>query len=187
MSCNGLCIVLESSTKREGMRIMKSKWSFVLPFLGLLSVCHFPSANVYAKESLDDGILWLTKTEINDKLGTPNYLYSEEEPFRRYMIVKPDQENSLRATFLYDVIMHDFYYVKRDGKNLEYRFYYGEDMSEGKKTFRVKEYSIKFLDTPIALGGIADIVPEFKPAYECSKVYQERLINLNNIRLIFVT
>ncbi|MDN3513085.1 MAG: hypothetical protein NG747_01640 [Candidatus Brocadia sp.] len=166
---------------------MKSKLRFVLPFLGLFSVCLFQSANLHASETLDDGLLWLTKAEINEKLGKPTYLYCEEEPFRRYMIVTPEQENSLRATFLYDVVIHDFYYLNRGGNNLEYRIYYGEDMSEGKNTYRVKEYSISFLDNPIPLGKVAEIIPEFKPAYQCPKVYQERLVNFNNIRLIFVT
>lgn len=166
---------------------MKRKLSFVLSFLGLFNACLFSASNLHAKEVLDDGILWLTKTEISEKFGTPTYLYCEEEPFRRYMMVKPEDESALRATFLYDVIIHDFYYLKRDGNNLEYRFYYGEELSEGKKTFRVKEYSIKFLDAPIPLGRVAEFIPEFKSAYQSPKVYLERLINLNRIRLIFVT
>ena len=52
---------------------------------------------------------------------------------------------------------------------------------------RVKEYSINFSDNPIPLGKIAEIVPEFKPAYKSAKVYQECLLNYNTIRLIFVT
>ena len=59
----------------------------------------FPSVNLQAKESLDDGILWLTKSEVNEKFGKPTYLYCEEEPYRRYVIVKPENENALRATF----------------------------------------------------------------------------------------
>lgn len=166
---------------------MKRRLSFVLPFLGLFSACLFSASNLHAKETLDDGVLWLTKAEVNEKFGKPTYLYCEEEPFRRYMIVKPEEENSLRATFLYDVVIHDFYYLKRDGNDLEYRFYYGEDMSEGKKTYRVKECTIKILNSPIPLGRIAEFIPEFKPAYQCPKVYQERLVNFNNIKLIFVT
>ncbi|MFN3532529.1 MAG: hypothetical protein ACK41Q_08490 [Candidatus Brocadia sp.] len=166
---------------------MKRKLNFVLSFLGLFNACLFSASNLHAKEVLDDGMLWLTKTEINEKFGTPTYLYCEEEPFRRYMMVKPVDESALRATFLYDVIIHDFYYLKRDDNNLEYRFYYGEELSEGKKALRVKEYSIKFLDAPIPLGRVAEFIPEFKPAYQSPKVYQERLINLNRIRLIFVT
>lgn len=156
-------------------------------FLGLFSAGLFSASILHAKETLDDGLLWSTKAEINEKFGKPTYLYCEEEPFRRYMIVKPEEESMLRATFLYDVIIHDFYYLTRNDHNLEYRFYYGEDMSEGKKTYRAKEYSIKFLDTPIPLGRVAEFIPEFKPAYQSPKVYQERLVNLNNIRLIFVT
>lgn len=166
---------------------MKRKLSFVLSFLGLFSAGLFSASTLHAKETLDDGYLWATKTEINEKFGEPTYLYCEEEPFRRYMMVKPEEESILRATFLYDVIIHDFYYLTRNGNNLEYRFYYGEDLSEAKKTYRVKEYSIKFLDAPIPLGRVAEFIPEFKPAYQSPKVYQERLINLNNIRLIFVT
>jgi hypothetical protein len=171
----------------EGTGIMKRRLSFVLPFLGLFSACLFSASNLHAKEALDDGILWLTKAEVNEKFGKPTYLYCEEEPFRRYQIVKPEEENSLRATFLYDVVIHDFYYLKRNGNDLEYRFYYGEDMSEGKKTYRVKECTIKFLNSPIPLGRIAEFIPEFKPAYQCPKVYRERLINFNNVKLIFVT
>ncbi|MCF6154196.1 MAG: hypothetical protein E3K36_02865 [Candidatus Brocadia sp.] len=166
---------------------MKRKLSFVLSVLGLFSAGLFSASSLHAKETLDDGYLWATKTEINEKFGEPTYLYCEEEPFRRYMMVKPEEESILRATFLYDVIIHDFYYLTRNGNNLEYRFYYGEDLSEAKKTYRVKEYSIKFLDAPIPLGRVAEFIPEFKPAYQSPKVYQERLVNLNNIRLIFVT
>ncbi|MEP9411875.1 MAG: hypothetical protein HRF42_10845 [Candidatus Brocadia sp.] len=166
---------------------MKRKFGFVLFFLSLFSTYLFSVNNLHAKEVLDDGILWLTKTEVNEKFGKPTFLYCEEEPFRRYIIVKPEDESALRATFLYDVVIHDFYYLTRNNNILEYRFYYGEDPAEGKKTYRVKEYSIKFLDTPIPLGRVAEFIPEFKPAYQSPKVYQERLINLNRIRLIFVT
>lgn len=176
--------VLDKNLRRDE-NFMKRKLKFVL--FGLFSACLFQVTNLHASERLDDGILWSTKAEINEKYGNPTYLYCEEEPFRRYMIVKPEDENSLRATFLYDVVVHDFYYLKKNGNDLEYRFYYGEDMSEGKKTYRVKECTIKFLNNPIPLGKVADLVPEFKHAYQCSKVVQERLINYNNIRLIFVT
>lgn len=164
---------------------MKRKLKFVL--FGLFSACLFQANNLHASESLDDGILWSTKAEINEKFGKPTYLYCEEEPFRRYMIVIPEDENSLRATFLYDVVIHDFYYLKKNGSDVEYRFYYGEDMSEGKKTYRVKECTIKFLNSPVPLGKITDFIPEFKHAYQAPKVFQEKLINFNNIRLIFVT
>ncbi len=166
---------------------MKRKWSFVLSFLGLFNACLFSPGNLRANEALDDGILWSTKTEVNEKFGKPTFLYCEEEPFRRYIIVKPEDESALRATFLYDVVIHDFYYLTKNGTNLEYRFYYGEDLSEGKKTYRVKEYSVKFLDAPVPLGRVAEFIPEFKPAYQSPKVYQERLINVDKIRLIFVT
>jgi hypothetical protein len=43
------------------------------------------------------------------------------------------------------------------------------------------------LNSPIPLGRIAEFIPEFKPAYQCPKVYRERLINFNNVKLIFVT
>jgi len=121
---------------------MKFKLAFC--FLSLLFTCFSQVSNSYAGEILDDGLLWLTKDEINEKFGKPTYLYSEEEP-------------------------------------------YGEDLSESKKTYRVKEYAIMFKDSPVALGKVANLVPEFKPAYECKKVFQERLLNYNNIRLIFVT
>jgi len=166
---------------------MRGKLSFALLFSGLLSIYLFQGNSLHAKDALEDGIIGLTKEEVREKLGKPPYLYCEEEPYRRYVIVKPENESILRATFLYDVIIHDLYTIKRDSNNLEFRIYYGVDMSEGKKTYRVKEYSIKFLDGPIALGKIAESIPEFKPTYECPKVFQERLLNLNNIRLIFVT
>ncbi|GEM_PF-2418629 len=171
----------------EGKRIMKNKLCFVLLFSGLMSMCLFQSNSLYAKEALEDGIIGLTKAEVNEKLGNPSFLYCEEEPYRRYVIVKPENESLLRATFLYNVVIHDFYNIKRDGKNLEYRIYYGEDVCDGKSVLRAKEYSINFLDNPIPLGKIAEVVPEFKPAYTSAKVYQERLLNFNNIRLIFVT
>ncbi|GJQ22644.1 hypothetical protein BIY37_01740 [Candidatus Brocadia sapporoensis] len=164
---------------------MKRNLAFAL--FSLFGACLLQVNNLHARESLEDGILWSTKAEINEKFGKPSYLYCEEEPFRRYMIVKPEDENSLRATFLYDVTIHDFYYLKKNGNDLEYRFYYGEDLSEGQKTFRVKECTIKFLNNPIPLGKVVEFIPEFKPAFQCSKVFQERLINFNNIRLIFVT
>lgn len=164
---------------------MKSR--LILSFICLLGVGLFTNGNLYAKESLDDGIIGLTKADVNEKFGKPNFLYCEEEPFRRYVLVKPEQENSLRVTFLYDVVIHDLYYVKRNGNDCEIRFYYGEDVVDGKNTYRVKEYSVKFLNGSLPLGKVIELVPEFKPAYGCAKVYQERLVNLNNIRLIFVT
>jgi len=164
---------------------MKFKLAFC--FLSLLFTCFSQVSNSYAGEILDDGLLWLTKDEINEKFGKPTYLYSEEEPYRRYVFVLPENENALRATFLYDVVIHNSYNIKRETHDLEYRFYYGEDLSESKKTYRVKEYSIKFMDSPVALGRVVNLVPEFKPAHECKKVFQERLLNYHNIRLIFVT
>ncbi|HHT9151287.1 MAG TPA: hypothetical protein ACFYEG_07650 [Candidatus Wujingus californicus] len=164
---------------------MKFKLAFC--FLSLFFTCFSQVSNSYAGEILDDGFLWLTKAEINEKFGKPTYLYAEEDPCRRYVFVLPENENALRATFLYDVVVHDFYNIKRETHDLEYRFYYGEDLSESKKIYRVKEYSIIFNDNPVALGKVANLVPEFKPAYECKKVFQERLLNYNNIRLIFVT
>ena len=166
---------------------MRGKLSFVLLFSGLMSMCFFQNTNLYAKDALEDGIIGLTKEEVREKFGKPPYLYCEEEPYRRYVIVKPENESILRATFLYDVIIHDLYPIKRDGNNLEFRIYYGADVSDGKTVHRAKEYSVKFLDNPVPLGKIAEAVPEFKPAYKNAKVYQERLLNYNTIRLIFVT
>jgi hypothetical protein len=166
---------------------MRGKLSFVLLFSGLMSMCIFQNANLYAKDTLEDGIIGLTKEEVREKFGKPPYLYCEEEPYRRYVIVKPENESILRATFLYDVIIHDLYPIKRDGNNLEFRIYYGADVSDGKIVHRAKEYSVKFLDNPVPIGKIAESVPEFKPAYKSAKVFQERLLNYNTIRLIFVT
>ncbi len=166
---------------------MRGKFRLALLFSGLLSVSLFQSNNLYAKDTLEDGIIGLTKEEVREKLGKPPFLYCEEEPYRRYVIVKPENESILRATFLYDVIIHDLYTIKRDGSSLEYRIYYGEDVADGKKVLRVKEYSVKLSDNPVPLGKVAEIVPEFKPAYKSAKVYQERLLSLNTIRLIFVT
>ena len=182
-----IAVIMAQKQIWEGKRIMKNKLCFVLSFLGLFSTSLFQSNNLHAKEYLADGIIWSTKVEVNEKFGKPTYIYSEEEPYRRYSLNKPEDESSLRSTFLYDVTIHDFYYIKGNGSNLEYRFYYGEDASEGKKTYRVKEYSINFLDNPVPLGRVVEFIPNFKPAYECAKVFQERLINCNNIRLIFVT
>ncbi|MFO0795554.1 MAG: hypothetical protein U0586_15995 [Candidatus Brocadiaceae bacterium] len=167
--------------------MMKKKWYSVLSYVGVLSLCFFLNNNTHASESLDDGMLGLTKIELREKLGKPDFLYSEEEPVRRYVITKLEDESALRATFLYDVIIHDLYHIKKNDRSFEYRFYYGEDPSEGKKTLRVREYSVKFSDGPIALGKIGDFMPEFKQAYSSPKVFQERLLNYNNIRLIFVT
>jgi len=166
---------------------MRGKFRLALLFSGLLSVSLFQSNNLYAKDTLEDGIIGLTKEEVREKLGKPPFLYCEEEPYRRYVIVKPENESLLRATFLYDVIIHDLYTIKRDGSSLEYRIYYGEDVADGKKVLRVKEYSVNLSDNPVPLGKVAEIVPEFKPAHKSAKVYQERLLSLNTIRLIFVT
>lgn len=166
---------------------MRGKFRLALLFSGLLSVSLFQNNNLYAKDTLEDGIIGLTKEEVREKLGKPPFLYCEEEPYRRYVIVKPENESLLRATFLYDVIIHDLYTIKRDGSSLEYRIYYGEDVADGKKVQRVKEYSVNLSDNPVPLGKVAEIVPEFKPAYKSAKVYQERLLSLNTIRLIFVT
>ena len=166
---------------------MRGKFRLALLFSGLLSVSLFQSNNLYAKDTLEDGIIGLTKEEVREKLGKPPFLYCEEEPYRRYVIVKPENESLLRATFLYDVIIHDLYTIKRDGSSLEYRIYYGEDVADGKIVHRVKEYSVNLSDNPVPLGKVAEIVPEFKPAYKSAKVYQERLLSLNTIRLIFVT
>ena len=166
---------------------MRGKFRLALLFSGLLSVSLFQSNNLYAKDTLEDGIIGLTKEEVREKLGKPPFLYCEEEPYRRYVIVKPENESLLRATFLYDVIIHDLYTIKRNGSSLEYRIYYGEDVADGKKVLRVKEYSVNLSDNPVPLGKVAEIVPEFKPAYKSAKVYQERLLSLNTIRLIFVT
>lgn len=166
---------------------MRGKFRLALLFSGLLSVSLFQSNNLYAKDTLEDGIIGLTKEEVREKLGKPPFLYCEEEPYRRYVIVKPENESLLRATFLYDVIIHDLYTIKRDGSSLEYRIYYGEDVADGKKVLRVKEYSVKLSDNPVPLGKVAEIIPEFKPAYKSAKVYQERLLAINTIRLIFVT
>ena len=166
---------------------MRGKFRLALLFSGLLSVSLFQSNNLYAKDTLEDGIIGLTKEEVREKLGKPPFLYCEEEPYRRYVIVKPENESLLRATFLYDVIIHDLYTIKRNGSSLEYRIYYGEDVADGKIVHRVKEYSVNLSDNPVPLGKVAEIVPEFKPAYKSAKVYQERLLSLNTIRLIFVT
>lgn len=170
------------------MEVMKSKLFLVLPFLCFMGIGFLANSNLLAGKTLDDGLLWLTRTEINEKFGKPTFLYSEEEPWRRYKLAMPENEDILRATFLYDVVVHDFYYLTKNGMNCEVRFYYGEDFSGGQKTYRVKEYYIKFLDGPVPIGRIAEFIPEFKPAYGATtKVYQERLLNVNNIRLTFVT
>lgn len=165
---------------------MKRTMSLALSLAGLMGVCFLFSGNLRASEGLGDDILWLTKAEVNEKFGKPTFLYCEEEPYRRYETVLPENEKQLRVTFLYDVIIHDLYHFKRNGNNVEYRIYYGEDSSNGKKTFRVKEYAIKFLDGPVALGKVVNFVPEFKPAYDCSKVFQERLFYYDTFRLIFL-
>lgn len=169
------------------MRTMRGKLSFALLFSGLLSMCLFQDSRLYAKNTLEDGIIGLTKEEVRDKFGKPPYLYSEEEPYRRYVIVTPENESILRATFLYDVMIHDLYTIKRGNNNIEYRIYYGEDIFDGKIVHRVKEYSVNLSENPVPIGKIVEIVPEFQPAYKSAKIYQERLINYNTIRLIFVT
>src|SRR3990170_7557770 len=151
---------------------MRGKLSFALIFSCLLSMYLFQDNSLYAKGTLADGIIGFTKEEVREMFGKPPYLYCEEEPYRRYVIVKPENESILRATFLYDVIIHDLYSFKRDSNNLEYRIYYGADVSDGKIVLRVKEYSVKFLDNPVPLRKIAEAVPEFKPAYKSAKVYQ---------------
>ena len=166
---------------------MRGKLSFALLFTGLLSMCLFQDSRLYAKNTLEDGIIGMTKEEVRSKFGKPPYLYSEEEPYRRYVIVTPENESILRATFLYDVIIHDLYSIKRGNNNIEYRIYYGEDISDGKIVHRVKEYSVNLSETPLPLGKIVEIVPEFQPAYKCAKVYQEKILNFNTTRLIFVT
>lgn len=166
---------------------MRGKFRLALLFSGLLSVSLFQGSNLYAKDTLEDGIIGLTKEEVHEKLGKPPFLYCEEEPYRRYEIVRPENESLLRATFLYDVIIHDLYVIKRDGNSLEYRIYYAEDEIGGKKVHRVKEYAVNLADNPVPLGRVAELVPEFKPAYKSTKVYQERLLGLNTTRLIFVT
>lgn len=166
---------------------MRGKLSFALLFTGLLSMCFFQDSRLYAKNTLEDGIIGMTKEEVRSKFGTPPYLYSEEEPYRRYVIVTPENESILRATFLYDVIIHDLYSIKRGNNNIEYRIYYGEDISDGKIGHRVKEYSVNLSENPMPLGKIVEIVPEFQPAYKSAKVYQEKILNFNTTRLIFVT
>src|SRR4030067_3256973 len=134
---------------------MRGKLSFVLLCSGLLSIYLFQGNSLHAKDTLEDGIVGLTKEEVREKFGKPPYLYCEEEPYRRYVIVKPENESLLRATFLYDVIIHDLYTIKRDGRSLEYRIYYGEDVADGKIVLRVKEYSVNLSDNPVPLGKVA--------------------------------
>ena len=71
---------------------MRGKLSFALLFSGLLSICLFQDNNLYAKDTLEDGIIGLTKEAVREKFGKPPYLYCEEEPHRRYVIVKPENE-----------------------------------------------------------------------------------------------
>jgi hypothetical protein len=174
-------------SKGKGNEIMKSRLNLVLPFICFLSYGLLGNSNVQANETLADGIIGLTKAEVNEKFGKPDYLYSEEIPFKRYVMTRPEDEHIQRARFIYDVITHDLYYGQRNDSNCEFRFYYGKDTVNGQETYRTKEYTVKFLDGPVPLGRIVDLVPEFKPAYEKTKVYQERILGRNNIRLIFVT
>ena len=78
---------------------MRGKLSFVLLFSGLLSIYLFQGNSLHAKDTLEDGIVGLTKEEVREKFGNPPYLYCEEEPYRRYVIIKPENESILRATF----------------------------------------------------------------------------------------
>ncbi|MGQ3683576.1 MAG: hypothetical protein ACUBOA_00910 [Candidatus Loosdrechtia sp.] len=166
---------------------MKSRLNLALPFICFLSFSLLGNVNVHAKETLADGIIGMTRQEVNEKFGKPDFLYSEEIPFKRFVVTRPEDEHLQRARFIYDVIINDLYYIERNNKNFEFRFYYGKDTSNGQEIYCTKEYTIKFQDGPLPLGNIVDFIPEFKPAYGKTKVYQERLLNLNNIRLIFVT
>jgi len=166
---------------------MGKKMRSMFLIVGLCSILFSLAGSVYASDSLDDGILWLTKEQVREKFGAPNYLYCEEEPYRRYRIVTPEEEEGLRKTFLYDVTVHDLYYLKRNNTNIELRIYYGVDKSHGGTMYRVSEYHINFMDGPVALGKISDLVPECKPIHQSPKVFQEHMFNYNNYRIIFVT
>ncbi|OHB71553.1 MAG: hypothetical protein A2W17_11070 [Planctomycetes bacterium RBG_16_41_13] len=166
--------------------MVKKMRSMVLIF-SLCSILFGFVGSLHASESLEDGILWLTKNAVREKFGTPNYLYCEEEPFRRYRIVTPDEEEGLKKTFLYDVPLHDLYYLKRNNTNIELRIYYGVDRSNGGETYRVSEYYVNFTDGPVPLGKISELIPECKPIHQSSKVFQEHMFNFDNYRIIFVT
>ncbi|MCF6148770.1 MAG: hypothetical protein E3K37_08935 [Candidatus Kuenenia sp.] len=154
---------------------------------GLCSILFGSVSSLQASDSLDDGILWMTKSEVREKFGAPAYLYSEEEPYRRYRIVTPEEEEGLRKTFLYDVTVHDLYYLKRNNTNIELRIYYGVDRSHGAEIYRVSEYHIGFMDGPVPLGKISELIPECKPIHQSPKVFQEHMFNFDNYRIIFVT
>src|SRR3989304_546701 len=111
---------------------MRGKLSFALLFSGLLSMCLFQDYSLYAKDTLEDGIIGFTKEEVREKFGKPPYLYCEEEPYRRYVIVKPENESILRATFLYDVIVLYWYSYKISVTLFIHTIYFGEDVSDGK-------------------------------------------------------
>lgn len=166
--------------------MVKKMRSMALVF-SLCSILFGFVCSLHASESLEDGILWLTKNAVREKFGTPNYLYCEEEPFRRYRIVTPEEEEGLKKTFLYDVPLHDLYYLKRNNTNIELRIYYGVDGSNGGETYRVSEYYVNFTDGPVSLGKISGLIPECKPIHQSPKVFQEHMCNLNNYRIIFVT
>ena len=170
----------------KGTGFMKRRWGF-LPFLCLLNIGLFVNGSLYARETLDDGVIGLSKEEVHAKYGTPSFLYCEEEPYRRYEIVPLENEGRLRGTFLYDVIVDDLYKVKRNNSECEIRFYYGQEVVDGKKVFFVKDYTVEFLNGPVPLGKLADVVPEFKPALTFNKVFQEKILNYDRIRLIFVS
>jgi len=153
----------------------------------LFSCMFFLNSRLNAGEYLDDGVLWSTRAEVREMFGEPDLLYSEEEPFRRYRIGKPGKEDRLKSFFISDTIIHDLYFLNREGNNIEFRVYYGEDKSDGGDILRVKEYSIKFLDSPVQLGSIVKIIPEFKPALQAPKVFRSYSFINKEYRLIFVT
>ncbi|MDR4510032.1 MAG: hypothetical protein MRJ65_17655 [Candidatus Brocadiaceae bacterium] len=166
---------------------MKSKWCTVLFFSGLLSIGFSLAAQLFAQEVLKESLILSTKAEVNEKLGAPDYIYCEELPTHRFQIVKPDMVDWLKSTFYYNVPLHDLYFINRNGSKLECRIFYGEEFVHGKTVYRAKEQLIKFLDTPVPLGRVSEYIPEFKPAYQCKKVFRERLVNHDNIRLVFLT
>ena len=53
--------------------------------------------------------------------------------------------------------------------------------------FFVKDYTVEFLSGPVPLGKVVDLIPEFKPALTFNKVFQERVLNYDRIRPIFVS
>ena len=50
---------------------MRGKLSFALLFSGLLSMYLFQDNSLYAKDTLEDGIIGLTKEEVREKFGKP--------------------------------------------------------------------------------------------------------------------